>query len=121
MRGGDGGQLGSVRSPAPRGAHERQLAAARRRELRRRRRVGLATGAAIGAAAFAAPAAHATDYVVKNTDDSGADSLRAAITAANGSDPAADTITFDPAVTGTIRLTTGQLLVNDPGLTIDGP
>src|SRR3954470_22158275 len=40
---------------------------------------------------------------VTNTNDSGLDSLRSAITQAN-TDPAQDTITFAPAVTGTITL-----------------
>jgi hypothetical protein len=54
---------------------------------------------------------------VTNTNDSGAGSLRQAITdtASNG------TITFDPAVAGTITLTSGELVISNKNLTIQGP
>src|SRR5262245_57279878 len=52
-----------------------------------------------------------------NLLDSGPDSLRAAITAANAN-PGADEIDF--ATTGTIALTSGQLDITD-SLTINGP
>ena len=55
--------------------------------------------------------------VVSNTNDSGAGSLREAVTSANTT-PGVDKITF--AVTGTITLTTGQLAVTE-NLTVDGP
>jgi hypothetical protein len=68
---------------------------------------------------WAAPSALATSSVVTNTDDSGAGSLRQAVTAAN-SDGAADNITFAPGVTGQINLTSGGLAITDD-LTITGP
>src|ERR1044071_6701439 len=58
--------------------------------------------------------AHAATITVTNTDDTGPGSLRQALAAANNG----DTINF--AVTGTIRLTTGELLV-DRNVTISGP
>jgi Right handed beta helix region len=57
-----------------------------------------------------------TTYVVTNANDSGAGSLRNAIALANITS-APDTITFDPsffAVSRTIGLTTGELLVTGP-------
>jgi hypothetical protein len=68
---------------------------------------------------WAAPSALATSSVVANTDDSGAGSLRQAITAAN-SDATADTITFASGVTGQINLTGGGLTITHD-LTITGP
>src|SRR5262249_15184589 len=56
-------------------------------------------------------------FTVLNLLDSGPDSLRAAVAAANAS-PGADTI--DCATTGTIGLTSGQLDITD-SLTINGP
>jgi hypothetical protein len=56
-------------------------------------------------------------FTVLNLLDSGPDSLRAAVAAANAN-PGADTIDF--ATTGTIALTSGQLDITD-GLTINGP
>jgi hypothetical protein len=54
---------------------------------------------------------------VTNTNDSGTGSLRQAIIdAATG-----DTITFDPALTGTITLTGGELAISNKNLTIQGP
>lgn len=61
-------------------------------------------------------AAHAATLTVTNTADAGAGSLRDTITNAL----AGDTITFASAVTGTITLTTGQIVINKP-LTIVGP
>jgi hypothetical protein len=51
-----------------------------------------------------------------NTNDSGAGSLRQALADANDN----DTVRFDVSVTGTITLTSGELLVND-SITISGP
>lgn len=73
----------------------------------------------LGALAALAPAtpARAAGPVVTNTNDSGAGSLRQAISDASSG----DTITFDPALNGqTIGLTSGLLLL-DKILTIQGP
>src|SRR5262245_44864853 len=56
-------------------------------------------------------------FTVTNLLDSGADSLRAAVAAANAN-PGADTIDF--ATTGTIGLTSGELDITD-SVTINGP
>src|SRR5580765_6565975 len=56
-------------------------------------------------------------FTVTNLLDSGAGSLRAAVTSANAN-PGADTIDF--ATTGTITLTSGELVITD-SLTINGP
>lgn len=56
-------------------------------------------------------------FTVTNLNDSGSGSLRAAIASANGS-VGADTISF--AVTGTILLSSGELLITD-SVTITGP
>lgn len=66
-----------------------------------------------------APMAEAAAFLVSNTNDAGAGSLRQAIADANGA-VGADTITFSPAVTGQITLATGELLVTD-SVTITGP
>jgi hypothetical protein len=58
-------------------------------------------------------------FTVLNTNDSGPDSLRAAIEHAN-LDPAQDTITFDPTVTGTITLSSA-LPDLSTSITVDGP
>lgn len=58
--------------------------------------------------------AHAATITVTNTNDSGPGSLRQALATANDG----DTITF--TVTGSIALTTGELLV-DKSITISGP
>jgi hypothetical protein len=75
-----------------------------------------ATTFAIGVLLFCAVAisAHATVITVTNTNDSGPGSLRQALADANDG----DTINF--AVTGTITLTSGELLVNR-SVTIFGP
>jgi hypothetical protein len=51
-------------------------------------------------------------FLVTNLNDSGAGSLRQAVTDANNT-PGADLITFQPELTGTITLTGGQLTVTD--------
>ncbi len=58
-------------------------------------------------------------FTVHNLADSGAGSLRAAVTAANAS-PGADVIDFAPGLRGTILLTGGELGITDD-LRIDGP
>jgi len=57
---------------------------------------------------------HADIITVTNTNDSGPDSLRQALSVANDGD------TIDFAVNGTITLTSGELLVND-SIMISGP
>jgi len=59
---------------------------------------------------------HAATIIVMNTNDGGAGSLRQALTDVNDG----DTINFDPSVTGSITLTSGELFVND-SITISGP
>jgi concanavalin A-like lectin/glucanase superfamily protein len=58
---------------------------------------------------------HTRGRVVANLNDSGVGSLRTAISSARDFDP----ITFAPNVAGTIRLTSGELVINKP-LTIMG-
>jgi hypothetical protein len=58
-------------------------------------------------------------FTVLNLADSGPDSLRAAITAAN-TNPGADVVDFAPSLRGTVTLTSGELSITD-GLRIDGP
>src|SRR5262245_44753182 len=58
-------------------------------------------------------------FSVLNLADSGPDSLRDAVMAANTS-PGADVIDFAPGLSGAIALTSGQLSITDD-LTIDGP
>jgi hypothetical protein len=72
--------------------------------------------AVIAIALFCAVAllAHGATITVTNTNDSGPGSLRQALAIANDG----DTITF--AVSGTIGLTSGELLV-DKNVTIEGP
>src|SRR6266566_3727119 len=72
------------------------------------------TGIAVVLLCAVAIPAHAATITVTNTNDSGAGSLRQALAIANDG----DTITF--AVSGTIGLTSGELLV-DKSITISGP
>src|SRR5207253_1534861 len=72
------------------------------------------TGIAVVLLCAVAIPAHAATITVTNTNDSGAGSLRNALAIANDG----DTITF--AVTGTITLTSGELLVNK-SVIISGP
>jgi uncharacterized repeat protein (TIGR01451 family) len=81
-------------------------------------RVGVATVALV--LALAGPGAlHAATFTVTNTNDSGAGSLRQAILDANAA-PGPDIVDFASGVTGTITLTTGELLITGD-LTITGP
>src|SRR5947208_1031207 len=67
-------------------------------------------------APFRAAPARAAGPTVSTTADAGGGSLRQAILDA----VPGDTITFQPGLTGTIKLTSGQLVINKP-LTISGP
>jgi hypothetical protein len=90
----------------------------RRAFLRRRRELAAGT---LGAMALLGSSAQAAGIQVSNTNDSGAGSLRDAITQAN-SVAGPDDITFAPGVNGLIRLTTGALPISaSEGLTITGP
>jgi parallel beta-helix repeat protein len=75
-------------------------------------------GAAIGTFTVALP----QTFTVTNTNDSGAGSLRDALTQANNTPGTADTIVFGPLfnTAQTISLTSGQLSVTD-SVTITGP
>jgi len=75
--------------------------------------------AAIALVGCAFVSVHAATFTVLNNNDSGAGSLRSAITLANTSPPP-NTINFDSAVTGSIVLTTGQIHVAGP-MSIVGP
>ncbi len=66
-----------------------------------------------------APCAHAATFAVTSLGDSGAGTLRDAITQANQA-AGADTITFQFAAPGTITLIGGELTVTD-SLTLTGP
>jgi len=66
-----------------------------------------------------APTTYAATFTVTNLNDSGAGSLRAAITSANGA-AGADTVNFQAGLTGTITLTTGEIAITDD-VTITGP
>jgi hypothetical protein len=80
----------------------------------------VATGAVtLGLAALAAPSAAAATFTVTNLNDSGAGSLRDAVASANTT-AGADVITFQPGLTGTILLTTGELSLYD-AVDIQGP
>jgi hypothetical protein len=72
----------------------------------------------LGAALLATPAGAAA-YSVTNTDDSGAGSLRSAITNAN-SNPGIDTITFSGVTSGTITLESDLPAITE-GVVISGP
>jgi MYXO-CTERM domain-containing protein len=102
--------------------NRKQRRAAARIRARVSRRVGsaAATGAALalGFGAHAVPA-RADTYTVTNTNDSGAGSLRDAVTQANGH-AGADIIAFS-GVTGTITLTSGEIPVTTGALDIQGP
>lgn len=106
-------------------ANDRSVAKARRRETLMRRRTGLVTGAAIGAAAIFAGPAQGAAFQVTSPADGPANAcdadctLRDAITDANAA-PGPDTITFASELSGqTIVLTQDQLEITDP-VAIDG-
>jgi hypothetical protein len=92
---------------------------------RRQRKAGLSGGALLAGQLAGhlagAPPAQAVALTVTNTNDAGAGSLRAALATSNASTGVTDTITFSGAgATGTILLTTGQLVISDD-VTIIGP
>src|SRR5947207_4943755 len=58
-------------------------------------------------------------FTVLNLNDGGPGSLRAAVAAANAN-PGADTIVFAKGLSGTIELTSGELLITD-SVTVSGP
>jgi hypothetical protein len=78
--------------------------------------------ASVMAVVLLASPAHAANYTVSNTADSGAGSLRRAIINANASTSVADTIVFDQSLSGqTITLASELPAITGPaGLTIDG-
>lgn len=67
-----------------------------------------------------APRAFSSDLLVYNNNDSSAGSLRQRILDNNGTPTGGNTIIFSNIVTGTITLTSGELLITKP-LTIIGP
>ena len=73
---------------------------------------------AIGALLTAGSASAAT-FTVSNLNDSGSGSLRDAVSQANSA-AGADTIVFQSGLTGTITLTSGEILVTD-SVSINGP
>jgi RTX calcium-binding nonapeptide repeat (4 copies) len=99
----------------------------RTREQRRRRhargtsRRQLATGAglALGATLGITGTAHAADFTVSNLGDSGAGSLRQAVTDSNNN-PGPDRVLFQSGLSGTITLNTGELYIDD-AVQIVGP
>jgi hypothetical protein len=93
--------------------HDRRLA------RDRARRIALAATAAIGGSAAIASSAEAATFNVTTLADSGPGSLRQAITSANLT-AAADVVTFQSGLTGTIELTTGGIPI-DAALDIQGP
>jgi hypothetical protein len=88
-------------------------------ERARRARLAAGAGLSVGAAMGITSSAQALDFTVTNTTDSNPGSLRAEVQAADGN-PGPDRILFDSSVTGTITLTSGEIVVNDD-LDIAGP
>jgi hypothetical protein len=81
----------------------------------------LASGAALtlGMGFGLGPSAEAATFTVTNLNDSGAGSLRQAISDANNA-AGSDVVIFQAGVTGTITLTSGQLYISD-SVDIQGP
>lgn len=78
-----------------------------------------ASAAGVGALLATATPAGAATFTVTNLNDSGIGSLRQAIIDANSA-PTDDVIDFAPALSGTIALTTGKMIISDE-LSIVGP
>jgi MYXO-CTERM domain-containing protein len=104
----------------------RQLSRQQRRALARQTKKQGAEKVLVSGAALAlgvglgfGQAADAATFTVTNLNDSGAGSLRDAISQANGA-AGADTVTFQAGLTGTITLTSGQLYISD-SVDIQGP
>ncbi len=91
---------------------------------RRQWRRGFLRLALLAATGAIASQAGAADYLVTSVNDSGAGSLREAITATNGTPTIADTITFDPSLSGgTINLGSMLPMIEKSGgsVSVQGP
>lgn len=107
-------------SSSGRAAVNRQQRRAAERASRRGSNQALSTSAALAIGlGLSASHAKAETFTVTTLADSGPQSLRAAIAAANSA-AGADTITFQSGLTGTITLSSGQLQIDDT-LAIQGP
>jgi hypothetical protein len=84
-----------------------------------RRRMATGAGVALGATLGIPAAAHASDFTVSNLNDSGAGSLRQAVTDSNNN-PGPDRVLFQSGLSGTITLSSGELYIEDP-VQIVGP
>jgi CSLREA domain-containing protein len=111
---------------------ERSAVAERRRQQLRLRRGGLVAGAAIGAFALAPAAAQAQNFTVNTLTDAPANgcttapggcTLRDAMTDSSANSES-DLITFASGLTGTLRLTQGELSTSTTAVddvTVQGP
>ena len=88
--------------------------------MSKRRTVIAGTGVGMGAILAAPGAAQADDFKVTNLNDAGAGSLRAAVEQANADD-GADRILFKSKLSGTISLTSGELLLDGGDIDVLGP
>lgn len=96
-----------------------QSHAAPRSGLQRAAAAGTALALALAGVLLTAVPAAAAQFTVMNNNDSGAGSLRDAITSANTT-PGPDVINFDPSVTGTITLLSDLPEILE-SVSIDGP
>lgn len=88
-------------------------------KLDARNALTISGGAALTLGVALSPTLDAATFTVTNLNDAGAGSLRQAIVDANGA-AGADIVAFQPGLTGTITLTTGQLYITD-SIDIQGP